>query len=73
MLKNDKSASFEFGFPFNINSPDKSKSVISVAPYARFPYLIPVENAEEDDEVDKNDFQVGLRIGLPVHVGSTQK
>lgn len=74
VLKNNKTASIEFGFPFNINSPDKSKSVVSIVPYMRFPYLYkPADDPEITDEIESDDYQIGLRIGLPVSIASKPK
>lgn len=70
VLKNDNISSFEFGFPFNINSPDKSKSVVSVAPYMRLANLRAVDDPEIPNEIEQDDFQIGLRIGLPISIAS---
>jgi hypothetical protein len=72
VLKNDRASSFEFGFPFNINSPDKSKSTFSIAPYMRFANLHAVDNPEVPNEIEQDDFQIGLRVGLPVNIFSTK-
>ncbi len=60
----------EFGLPFNINSPDKTKSVVSIAPYVRFENLNAVDKPEVDNEIKKNDFLLGIRVGLPINVMS---
>ncbi|MBT1696709.1 hypothetical protein KK083_07480 [Fulvivirgaceae bacterium PWU4] len=70
VLKNDNVSVIEFGFPFNINSPDKSKSALSVAPYMRFANLNAVDNPEIANEIERDDFQIGLRIGLPINIAS---
>lgn len=70
VLKNNSTAAFEIGLPFNINSPDRNKSVVSVAPYLRFPNLRAPDQPEIENEIDHDDFQVGIRIGLPVHFAS---
>lgn len=72
VFENNSVPSFEFGLPFNINSPDKKKSIVSIAPYMLFENLNRPEDPESTDEPKSNDFVVGLRVGLPVNVLSRQ-
>lgn len=76
LLEKDMAAALEAGIPFNINSPDKTKSVVSVAPYISFPNLAASKKSEDGDTtetVDKperSDYIIGIKIGLPISLSS---
>lgn len=60
----------EFGAPFNINSSDKKKSVVSIAPYIRYENLNAVDDPEIENEIKRKDFLMGIRVGLPISIAS---